>query len=100
MKTTISENTVISVADKHISGELLDDEVAILNMKDEVCYGLDQVGYRIWSLIQEPITFSEIIQTLLAEYDVEHQQCVEDVLALLEEMLSKGLIEIQNGEAL
>ena len=98
MKTTLSENTVVSIAEEQISGDLLDGEVVILNMKDDVYYGLDQVGGRIWSLIQEPITFGEIIQTLLVEYDVDYQQCFEDVLALLEDMLSKGLIEVQNGE--
>jgi hypothetical protein len=89
---------VVSIAEEQISGDLLDGEVVILNMNDDVYYGLDQVGGRIWSLIQEPITFGEIIQTLQAEYDVDHQQCVQDVLALLEDMLSKGLIEVQNGE--
>ena len=99
MKTTISENTVISVAQEQIAGDLLDGEVVILNMKDDVYYGLDQVGGRIWSLIQEPITFGEIIQILLEEFDVEYQQCTEDVLALLEDMLSKRLIKVQYGES-
>ena len=99
MKTTISENTVISVAEEQITGDLLDGEVVILNMKDDVYYGLDQVGGRIWSLIQEPITIGEIIKNLLEEFDVEYQQCSEEVLALLEDMLSKGLIEVKNGES-
>jgi len=99
MKTTISINTVISVAEDQISGDLLDGEVVILNMNDDVYYGLDQVGGRIWNLVQDPITFGEIIQTLLEEFDVEFQQCSEDVLALLKDMLSKGLIELQNGKS-
>jgi hypothetical protein len=98
MKKKISENTVISVAEEQITGDLLDGEVVILNMKDDVYYGLDHVGGRLWSLIQEPITFGQVIQTLLDEYDVEYQQCSEDVLGLLEDMLSKGLIEVKNGE--
>ena len=99
MKTTISENTVISVTEEQITGDLLDGEVVILNMKDDVYYGLDQVGGRIWSLIQEPITIGEIIENLLEEFDVEYQQCSEEVLALLEDMLTKGLIEVKNGES-
>jgi hypothetical protein len=99
MKTKISENTVISVAEEQITGDLLDGEVVILNMKDDVYYGLDQVGGRVWGLIQNPITVGEVIQNLLKEYDVEYQQCSDDVLALLEDMLSKGLIEVQNGES-
>ena len=99
MKTSISKNTVISVAEEQISGDLLDGEVVILNMNDDVYYGLDQVGGNIWNLIQEPKTFGEIIQTLLEEFDVDNQQCSKDVLALLEDMLSKGLIEVKNGES-
>ena len=99
MKNTILENTVISVAEEQITGDLSDGEVVILNMKDDVYYGLDQIGGSIWSLIQEPITFGEIIQTLLNEFDVEYQHCSKDVLALLEDMLSKGLIEVKNGES-
>ena len=99
MKNTISENTVISVAEEQITGDLSDGEVVILNMKDDVYYGLDQIGGSIWSLIQEPITFGEIVQTLLNEFDVEYQHCFKDVLALLEDMLSKGLIEVKNGES-
>ena len=98
MNTTISENTVISVAEEQIAGDLLDGEVVILNLQDDVYYGLDQIGGRIWNLIQEPITFGEIIQKLLEEFDVEDQQCSADVLGLLEDMLSKGLIVVQNGE--
>ena len=99
MKTSISKNTVISVAEEQISGDLLDGEVVILNMNDDVYYGLDQVGGNIWNLIQEPKTFGEIIQTLLEEFDVDNQQCSKDMVALLEDMLSKGLIEVKNGES-
>ena len=99
MTAKITKNTLISISEEQITGDLLDGEVVILNMKDDVYYGLDEVGGRIWSLIQDPITFDEIVQHLLEEYDVEYQECVNDVRELLEEMLTKGLIEVQNGES-
>ena len=99
MNNAISIHSVLCVTKDQIAGDLPDGEVVILNMNDDVYYGLDQVGGRIWTLIQEPITFGEIIQTLLEEFDVEYQQCSEDVLALFEDMLSNGLIGIQNGES-
>ena len=98
MKTTISKNTVISVAQDQISGDLLDGEVVILNMNDDVYYGLDQIGGRIWNLVQNPIAVVEIIQILLEEFDVEYQQCFDDVIALLEDMLNNGLIEARDAE--
>jgi hypothetical protein len=98
MKTTISKNTIISVAEDQISGDLLDGEVVILNMNDDVYYGLDQIGGRIWNLVQNPIALGKIIQILLEEFDVEYQQCFDDVIVLLEDMLSKGLIEARDAE--
>ena len=99
MTAKITNNTLITISEDQITSDLLDGDVVILNMKDDVYYGLDDVGGRIWSLIQNPITFDEIVQHLLEEYDVEYQECASDVRGLLEDMLTRGLIEVQNGES-
>jgi Coenzyme PQQ synthesis protein D (PqqD) len=70
------------------------EEVAILSLKDGVYYGLDPVGARIWKLVQTPQTVREIRDTLLAEYDVESDRCERDLIALLEELTQRQLIEV------
>jgi hypothetical protein len=72
----------------------LNEESVILNLSDGTYYGLDEIGTRIWGLIQEPRGVSEIINLLLEEYNVERDRCEHDVLALLCDLGSKGLIEI------
>ena len=73
----------------------LGGEVAILDLKAGVYYGLDAVGARIWSLIQEPRTVNEIRDILLEEYEVEPERCERDLLALLQRLADEGIIEVE-----
>ena len=73
----------------------LGDEAAVLNLKNSVYYGLDSVGARVWTLLQQPRSVGELRDTLLSEYEVEAMRCEQDLLALLESMRSEGLIEVR-----
>ena len=73
----------------------LGGEVAILDLKAGVYYGLDAVGARIWSLIQEPRTVNEIRDILLEEYEVEPERCERDLLVLLQRLADEGIIEVK-----
>jgi len=70
-------------------------ELVILSLKDGVYYGLEDVGARIWGLLQHPITVSAIRDALVAEYDVEPERCGRDLVALLQDLAARGLIEVR-----
>ncbi len=97
MGNTISEQSIVTAISDQVSGDLLAEETVILNMKDGVYFGLDPIGAHIWKLIQEPISVRDVKNILLEEYDVEAAQCIIEVLALLEDMAAKGLIEVSDG---
>ena len=59
--------------------------------------GLDEIGARIWNLIQEPASISSIRDILLEEYDVEPEQCAIDLLDLVEELVAAGLVKLQSN---
>jgi Coenzyme PQQ synthesis protein D (PqqD) len=59
--------------------------------------GLNEVGARIWNLIQEPRTVGAVLDAVLEEYDVALNQLEPDLLALLEEMANKELIEVEES---
>jgi len=86
------------VAQDLVSADL-EREAVILNLKDGVYYGLDPMGARIWNLIQQPRSVTEIIETLLEEYEVDPQRLSNDLLGLLKEMAARGLIEVRGGTA-
>jgi hypothetical protein len=91
----ISGNSVVVVTKDQVSADL-SGEAAILNLKSGIYYGLNNVGARIWNLLQEPKTINQIRDAILDEYAVERDQCGADLVALLEELLSKGLIEVKD----
>lgn len=69
-------------------------ELAILNLKTGVYYGLDGVGSRVWSLLKESRSVLEIRDVILAEYAVETPRCEQDLVALLTDLARHELIEI------
>jgi hypothetical protein len=95
-KSTISGHSVIVAAKGQVSTDL-DEEVAILNLEAGVYYGLDAVGARVWTLIQEPRIVNEVRDMLLQEYDVEPERCERDLLALFQSLGAAGLIEVKGA---
>jgi len=94
----IALHTVVVAAQAQISSDL-GDETVILNLKNGMYFGLDQVGTRIWKLIQQPQSVTTLCNTLIAEYDVTAAQCELDVVALLWELATAELIECVDAAA-
>ena len=99
MDAPLSLQTTVIVSSQQVSCPL-GDEAAILNMKNSVYYGVNPVGATVWNLLKQPKTIAEIRDAIIEEYEVEEKRCEQDLLTLLEEMRSEGLIEVrgeQNG---
>ncbi len=75
----------------------LKGELLILDATSGSYYGLDPVGKRIWSLLQEPKRVSAIRDALLGEYDVDRELCARDLTALLQDLAQNGLIEVKSA---
>lgn len=89
----------VVVASNELVSANLDGEVVILGFQSGSYYGLDQVGVFVWDLLQQPQKVSDILDATIEEYDVELAQCQQDLLALLEELADKQLIDIKNEPA-
>lgn len=90
---TLSPATLIKKADHQVSCEL-DGEVAILNLKTCLYFGLNRVGAVVWSALEEPKTAAEICAVIHRQFEVDEACCREDVLDLLKNLEKVGLIEI------
>ena len=97
MDTTITLDSVVVASPDQVSCAL-EDEVAIVHVKDGVYYGLDPVGARIWELIRTPRRVRFIRDALLAEYQVEAERCESDLLQLLRDLRAAGLVDVSDGE--
>src|SRR2546426_11077735 len=77
-----------SIAVQDLQGQLL-----LLNPATGVCVSLDQMGTRMWQLIQEHHALHKVLDALLHEYDVTIAQCGQDLLSFAARMLEQGFIE-------
>jgi hypothetical protein len=77
-----------------MSGEV-GDEVLALHVDKGVCYRFNKTASRIWSLIGEPRELREVINQLASEFRIDRVLCEREVLELLEDLQSDGLIRIQ-----
>ena len=94
----INNDSIITVIPDQVSTNL-EDEVVILSLKDGVYYGLNPVGARIWNIIKEPRSVKEILNIILAEFEVEPKSCQEDLMRLLQELASRELIRVSDDQA-
>ena len=94
-KSTISISSTIIAGKDPVTSEMA-NEVAILNPKSGMYFGLDMVGARIWELIKEPMTVKDIRNIILDEYEVDVDRCEKDLFILFSEMSNNGLIEVKD----
>ena len=73
----------------------LEDESVLLHLNSEMYYGLDDVGTRMWTVLTESESVQAAFDLLAAEYDIEPQALQQDLTELIEKLVDKGLLEIQ-----
>ena len=93
----IGLSTVVKQAKHQVSCNL-NDEVAILNLKSTLYFGLDEVGAYIWQTLSEPRAVSELCKAVLDRFDVDEARCHTDVLEFLTKLDQAGLIEFVPSE--
>jgi hypothetical protein len=79
--------------------QTLDNEAVLLHLQSECYFGLDVVGYRIWSVVITSGSLQEAYDRLLTEYDVEPERLRADLGKLCEELLQQRLLEAHGAAA-
>lgn len=69
--------------------------VLLLNPADGQYFTLDEVGARIWDLVDGTRSAAEIAETVAAEYDADPATIHADVLELLAELRDEGLVDLR-----
>ena len=90
----IDGNSVVSWATETVATDV-NDEVVLMSMERNRCYGLGITGSDIWRTLSKPIRVSEVIAQLTAQYEAPSGKIEEDVFRTLAELHEEGLIQIQ-----
>lgn len=78
---------------------VLDEEVVLMSIRKGSYYGMDQVGSRIWELLEKPITFGRLLAEMEEAYEGDADQIRMDLVAFLEELKQEDLIVVGQSQA-
>lgn len=84
-------------SDQVLSQEV-NGETVLLDLESESYFGLDSVGTRIWTMLNEGRELAEMIDVLIQEYEVERETLEQDVNELLASLLEAGLIKSERTQ--
>ena len=70
-------------------------EAVLLDLKSESYFGLDEVGTRIWRLVEDDGRLKVVHAKLLDEYDVEPARLEEDLKELIGRLAEAGLVNVE-----
>jgi len=73
---------------------VVDGELIALSVERGACYGLNDIGTRIWELIAEPRSVEDLCEQLRREFEVEEAQCRRQVLEFLEHLRAEGIARV------
>lgn len=82
----VNANTVVQRSDDLLFSDL-DNETVMMDIEKGDYYGLDDIGSRIWTLAENPISVGEICAKLGEEYAVDADTCAADVLPFIDKLL-------------
>lgn len=90
----IQLDSIISLKTDTILATSMDDEIVILDTINGKYFGLDGVGARVWEILQTAQSVDQVKKTLLDEYDVDEQECENDLIELLNGLCEAKLLVV------
>lgn len=88
--------TVMRRTSDQLSADLGGGETVLMSVETGMYYGLDEIGNRIWTLLDSPKRIAELCDLLVTEYDVDPETCRREVMAYLDALRREELVEIVN----
>lgn len=74
------------------ASRLVAGEAVILSLDTKVLRGLNAVGSRVWDLIDGARTLDQIVDVIVAEFDVTRPVAAADVEGFVRQLVDKGLV--------
>ncbi len=75
----------------------LDQETVILDMTSGVYSQLNSVGTTIWDMLSQPASFTSILNKIVAIYEINKKDCINEIIDFLRDLAEHQLIQINNA---
>lgn len=72
----------------------MDGEKVMMSIASGKYYGINEVGSRIWELLESPASAEEVCRNITGEFEVDEAQCRSDLMQFLGELLANDIVRI------
>lgn len=85
-------DTPITKATTEVIDRAVEDETLVIHLPSGNYFSLNAIGTQVWEKIDGKRTVRELADLISAEYDAEPERIQEDVLKLIDDLVSEGLV--------
>ena len=71
-----------------------DKSAILLNLNSGSYYELNEVAYLIVQNLNNSISFKDIKQIVIENFDIEEDKCEKDILSFLQNLIDRDFIEV------
>jgi hypothetical protein len=72
----------------------IEGQVVMMSIENSKYFGMDEIGTQIWQLVDKNLTYNEIIESLLDEYEIDRDTCEKESTEFIDKLLKYKLIEM------
>jgi len=91
---TLTAQSIVVRSPEQVSGDL-DGKVVLLSIENGEYYNMNAVGSRIWALLENAMTVTELVDHLTAEFEITAELCQPEALTFLEQLSKDKLLKIE-----
>ncbi|MBX2849145.1 MAG: PqqD family peptide modification chaperone [Acidiferrobacterales bacterium] len=73
------------------------DETVLMSLSSGEYYGMNDIGSAVWNLLENEISYKELILSLTEKYVVSQTQCQADMENFLTSLRDKGILKVRDA---
>src|SRR5262249_49520830 len=71
-------------------------DLVMVSITNGLYYGVSDVARELWRAIEHPKKISDLIDDLVATYNIDRSKCEEETLSFLEDLLTERLLQVKH----
>lgn len=92
---TMDMKTKIPVKSGKTASRIIDGEAVIVLLDKQETIVLNDVGSRIWEIMDGKKDIDEISGAIMSEFDAAREEALKDITEFVEDMVQRGAAEIK-----
>jgi hypothetical protein len=94
----LKSNSIVQRDPEVIAAEA-DRDLVMVSVATGHYYGVSDVAREIWEAIERPTRVSDLVNDLVANYQIDSISCEQQTLSFLEGLLDEGLLQVKDAPA-